>query len=67
MVVQFYDVQIICVHAVNSTKADTSQKADLRRATLSHAICLQHELFGVNQTYNLLVIVMYDTRNVMGF
>ena len=28
---------------------------------------LGHELFGVNQTYNLLAIVVYDTENVVGF
>ena len=28
---------------------------------------LRHELFHVNQTYNLLTIVVYDTKNVVGF
>ena len=28
---------------------------------------LRHESFRVNQTYNLLTIVVYDTKNVMGF
>ena len=28
---------------------------------------LQHESFRVNQTYNLLTIVAYDTKNVVGF
>ena len=27
----------------------------------------EHELFRVNQTYNLLAIVVYDTKNVLGF
>ena len=27
---------------------------------------LRHELFRVNQTYNLLAIVAYDTKNVVG-
>ena len=28
---------------------------------------LRHESFRVNQTYNLLTIVAYDTKNVVGF
>ena len=28
---------------------------------------LRHESFRVNQTYNLLAIVAYDTKNVVGF
>ena len=28
---------------------------------------LGHELFPVNQTYNLLTTVVYDTKNVVGF
>ena len=28
---------------------------------------LRHELFRVNKTYNLLTIVVYDTKNVVGF
>ena len=28
---------------------------------------LRHELFHVNQTYNLVAIVVYDMKNVMGF
>ena len=28
---------------------------------------LRHELFRVNQTYNLLAIVVYDMKNVVGF
>ena len=28
---------------------------------------LQHESFRLNQTYNLLTIVAYDTKNVEGF
>ena len=28
---------------------------------------LRHELFRVNQTYNLLAIVVYDTENVVSF
>ena len=28
---------------------------------------LGHELFCVNQTYNLLAIVVYDMKNVLGF
>ena len=28
---------------------------------------LRHESFRVNQTYNLLAIVVYDTKNVAGF
>ena len=27
---------------------------------------LRHELFGVNQTYNLLAIVVYDTKKCRG-
>ena len=42
-------------------------KADLHGTTLSHVICLTHELFGVNETYYLLVTVVYDTKNVVGF
>ena len=46
-------------------------KTDLHGTTLSHAICLRQvydtELFRVNQTYNLLTIVVYDTKNVVGF
>ena len=42
-------------------------KADLHGTTLSHAICLRQESFRVNQTYNLLAIVVYDTKNVVGF
>ena len=28
---------------------------------------LGHESFLVNQTYNMLAIVVYDTKNVVGF
>ena len=28
---------------------------------------LRHELFHVNQAYNLLVIVVYNMKNVVGF
>ena len=28
---------------------------------------LRHESFRVNQTYNRLAIVVYDTKNVVGF
>ena len=28
---------------------------------------LRHESFRVNETYNLLKIVVYDTKNVVGF
>ena len=28
---------------------------------------LRHELFRVNQAYNLLTIVVYDMKNVVGF
>ena len=28
---------------------------------------LRHESFRVNETYNLLTIVVYDTKNVVGF
>ena len=28
---------------------------------------LRHESFGVNQTYNLLAIVVYDTKKAVGF
>ena len=28
---------------------------------------LRHELFHVNQAYNLLVILVYDMKNVVGF
>ena len=28
---------------------------------------LGHELFRVNQTYNSLAIVVYDTKEVVGF
>ena len=27
----------------------------------------RHESFRVNETYNLLTIVVYDTKNVVGF
>ena len=41
--------------------------ADLHGTILSHAINLRHESFRVNQTYNLLTIVAYDTKNVVRF
>ena len=50
-----------------------SLKADLHDTTLSHAICLRQvysvglELFRVNQTYNMLAIVVYDTKNIVSF
>ena len=28
---------------------------------------LRHESFRVNQAYNLLAIVVYETKNVLGF
>ena len=46
-------------------------KADLHGTTLSHAICLRQAydtmLFPVSQACNLLVIVVCDTKNVVGF
>ena len=70
---------IICYNVVlnklykQQEKSDTELlKADLHGTTLSHArdkltTSLQHESFRVNQTYNLLTIVAYDTKNVVGF
>ena len=42
-------------------------KADLDGTILSHATSLQHESCRVNQTYNLLMIIVYNTKNVIGF
>ena len=40
-------------------------KADLHGTTLTHAMC-SRQVYE-NQTYNLLAIVVYDKKNVVGF
>ena len=55
-----------CVPAVGKAAtafmAGAKVKGDLHGTTLSHTTGLQHELFRVNQTYNSLTTVFYDTK-----
>ena len=43
----------------------SSLQVDLHGKTLSHAINLRHESFRLNQTHNLVTIVVYDAKNVV--